>query len=103
MQSKKKMGFVIHVYRRRILGNSTALTSIVVTELANTIKCGGGGSYITLFSPSSHSKQFPVTSLRFTEYMIARQAVVYCGSRPTWYNDLCYWNSDGTHHSYQVV
>ena len=27
------------------------------------------GSYITLFLPSSHSKQFPVTSLRFTEYI----------------------------------
>ena len=27
------------------------------------------GSYITLFSPRSHSKRFPVTSLRFTEYI----------------------------------
>ena len=27
----------------------------------------GGGTYITLFSPSSHLKGFPVTSLRFTE------------------------------------
>ena len=92
MQSKKKMSFVIRVYciYRRILGNSTALTSIVVTELANTLKCGGGVLYNFVS---------PVTLLRFTEYM----AVVYCGSRPTWYNDLCYWNSDGTHHSHQVV
>ena len=40
------------------------------TELADTMKYGGGGSYILLFSPSSHSNGFPVTSLRFTEYAI---------------------------------
>ena len=44
-----------------------ALTSVVVTELANTMMYGGRGSYLTLFSPSSHSKLFPVTSQRFTE------------------------------------
>ena len=30
----------------------------------------GEGSYITLFSPSFHSKRFPVTSLRFTESLL---------------------------------
>ena len=28
------------------------LTSFVSNELANTMKCRGGGSYITFFSPS---------------------------------------------------
>ena len=49
-----------------ILWNSMTLTSFVFAELANTMKYGGGGgSYITLFSPSSRSKRFLVTSLRF--------------------------------------
>ena len=55
-------------YQASLLGNSIALTPIAVTELANRMKYGGGGSYITLFSPSSHSKRYPVMSLRFTEY-----------------------------------
>ena len=42
-----------------------ALTSIVVNELANIV--WRRGSYKTLFSPSSHSKRFVVTSLHFTE------------------------------------
>ena len=32
-------------------------------------KVWGRGSYITLFSTSFHSKRFPVTSLRSTEYL----------------------------------
>ena len=36
----------------------------------NLIQCGVGGTYIALFSQSSHSKGFPVTSLRFTEFFV---------------------------------
>ena len=58
----------------RILWHSMALTSNVFTELANTIKYGEGSyKIITLFLPSSHSKGFPVTSLRFTEYILQLQ------------------------------
>ena len=38
------------------------LTSFVFTELANTMKYGGGESYITLFSPSD------VTALHKMKY-----------------------------------
>ena len=46
-----------------------ALTCNIFTKKSNTIKYGRGRLIIiTLFSPSSHSKGFPVTSLRFTEW-----------------------------------
>ena len=51
-----------------LLWNSIALTCNVFTELSDTIKYGGGGYYITLFSPSIRSQGFPMTSLRFTEF-----------------------------------
>ena len=40
----------------------------IFTELANTMQYVGRMCYITLFSPSSHSKRFTMTSLRFAEY-----------------------------------
>ena len=49
-----------------ILWNSIALTSSIFTELANTIKYGKGVLYNFVFT--CHSKRFPVTSLRFTEF-----------------------------------
>ena len=67
-----------------ILWNSITSTSFVFTELANTMKYGGGGGgYITLFSPSDvtafHRLKYGggdvikpcfhrVTSLRFTDW-----------------------------------
>ena len=48
------------------------LTSFVFIKLANTMNYGGG------VSPSCHSKQFPVISLRSTEYHAATDYVLCC-------------------------
>ena len=46
------------------------LNSILVTELTDTMKSEEGVLY-NFLSLSSHLKRFPVTSLRFTELLMA--------------------------------
>ena len=48
------------------------------------------GTYKALFSPRSHSKGLPVTSLRFTEWIISSQK---CGIKHNALNDTTYFMS----------